>query len=218
MSEQETHDTIQQQPDSELAEQSTQEEPEQSSSQPELLSKSKEEVSAENWRKIRERNKELERQNKEINERLAQREQQAQKKELDPDDIPSWRDVNEALTELKLKSEFPDFNKVVNHENLRKLKEQDPDLAMMIYNNPDLYKQSAVAYRAIKKMGIFDSQSERDKEVINNNRTKPRTITSMSPQEGASGPLSHANIFSQGLTSDLKAQLWKQTNEARKKV
>lgn len=219
MSEQEIHDTEQQQQEHANNQPvANQEEVEESPVQAEAApQKSKEEQAAENWRKVRERNQELEKQNKEAMARLAELEAKSKKKQLDPDDIPSWRDVNEALTEIKVKTDFPDFDRVVNQENLSKLKEQDPDLAMMIYNNKDLYSQSAVAYRAIKKMGIFDEQSERDKETIKNNRGKPRTVTSMSPQEGPSGPLSHANAFAQGLTPDLQKQLLKEMNDARKK-
>jgi len=218
MSEQEIHDTEQEhseQVDNQPV--ANQETVEESPVQAEASAKTKEELAAENWRKIRERNQELEKQNKEAMQRLAEIEAKSKKKELDPDDIPSWRDVNEALTEIKVKTDFPDFDRVVNQSTLSKLKEQDPDLAMMIYNNKDLYSQSAVAYRAIKKLGIFNEQSERDKATIQNNRSKPRTVTSMSPQEGPSGPLSHANAFAQGLTPDLQKQLLKEMNDARKK-
>lgn len=218
MSEQEIHDTEQQQPEqSDNHPVTVQETVEESPVQAEASGRTKEEIEAENWRKIRERNQELEKQNKETMQRLAEIEAKSKKKELDPDDIPSWRDVNEALTEIKVKTDFPDFDRVVNQDNLRKLKERDPELAKMIYNNKDLYSQSSVAYNSIKKMGIFDEQSERDKATIQNNRSKPRTITSMSPQEGPSGPLSHANAFAQGLTPDLQKQLLKEMNDARKK-
>ena len=43
------------------------------------------------------------------------------------------------------------------------------------------------------------------------------TVTSVSPQEGAAGPLSKANAFADGLTPDLKKQLYQEMIDARKK-
>ncbi|MDD5551453.1 MAG: hypothetical protein PHS34_09350, partial [Candidatus Omnitrophica bacterium] len=72
-------------------------------------------------------------------------------------------------TEMKLKSQFNDFDKVVNEENIRKLRETEPELADSISSTPDLYKKAVSAYKAIKKFGIYDDNYQLDKEIINKN-------------------------------------------------
>jgi len=47
------------------------------------------------------------------------------------------------------------------------------------------------------------------------NTAKPRPLTSVSPQSGES-PLSRANAFAEGLTPELKKNLFKEMQEAKK--
>lgn len=119
--------------------------------------------------------------------------------------------------EARLKSSYSDLEKVVTEDNIRKLKDQDPDLVASLQCNPDTYSRYSAAYKAIKRLGIYQEDSfEQDKQKAQYNANKPRPLTSVSPQQGQ-GPLSRVNAFANGLTPELKAQLIKEMQDARKK-
>jgi hypothetical protein len=123
-----------------------------------------------------------------------------------------------STTEIKIARDFPDFEKVASTENLKKLREQQPDLAEAILATKDPYKQHALAYKMCKDLGIYQENNyQQEKNRAQENHAKPRPISSISPQQGE-GPLSKANAFANGLTDELKAQLLKEMNEARKNM
>lgn len=122
----------------------------------------------------------------------------------------------QTTTEMRIKRDYPDFEKVASYENLKQLKELDPDLAEAILSTPDPYKQHALAYKMVKNLGIYKEDTfkgDRDRAI--KNTTKPRPLTSISPQQGDS-PLSNANAFANGLTEDLKKQLYKEMLQSMK--
>ena len=120
--------------------------------------------------------------------------------------------------EMRVKRDFPDFDKVASYENLKKLRDQDPDLADAILSTPDTYKQHALAYKMVKQLGIYiEDKYDKEREIALKNSSKPRSLTSISPQQGDS-PLSKANAFANGLTDDLKKQLHKEMLEAMKNI
>lgn len=154
--------------------------------------------------------------------------------ELAPDDLVEWKHVQKKISKLenKLKSyeqqssasfaetrirnKYQDFDAVVTHDNLQLLSEAYPELAASISSTPDLYNQASSAYTLIKKLGISQGETYSvDKERIAQNAAKPRPLAAASPQQGDS-PLSHANAFANGLTPDLKKQLFQEMMEARK--
>ena len=121
-----------------------------------------------------------------------------------------------STAEIKVKRDFPDFEKVASQENLKKLREMDPDLADAILSAPGIYKKHALAYKMVKQMGIYiEDNHTKERAVAVNNASKPRPLASISPQRGDS-PLSKANAFAGGLTEDLKKQLHKEMIEAMK--
>lgn len=121
-------------------------------------------------------------------------------------------------TEMRIKQDFPDFHTVASYDNLKKLREMDEDLADAILATKDPYKQHALAYKMVKKMGIHvDDVYQDDKKRARENTSKPRPLTSISPQQGES-PLSHANAFANGLTDELKEKLRKEMYDARKRM
>jgi len=124
----------------------------------------------------------------------------------------------QATDESRLKQVYTDFDKVVNQENLNKLKEMDPDTAETIaMSNASLYTRGAAAYKRIKELNlIVEDNHAVDREKAHANVAKPRPMNSVSPQQGDS-PLSMANAFSNGLTPDLKKQLWKEMQDAAKR-
>lgn len=122
-------------------------------------------------------------------------------------------------TEVKLRSELPDFDKVVSEENIEVLKETHPELAYTLEMTPDMYTKAKAAYKIIKSMGIYRPADayQQDKAKAQINSAKPRPVASISPQTGDS-PLSRANAFEQGLTDELRAQLIKEMETARRNM
>ena len=124
---------------------------------------------------------------------------------------------SESRIESRLKSDYPDFASVVSDENVNALREADPDLALAIAHTPDLYKKAALAYKMIKKLGIVrEDKFIKDREIAKQNSLKPKTLHAVSPQRGSS-PMSHANAFANGLTPELRDQLRREMNAARKR-
>lgn len=123
----------------------------------------------------------------------------------------------ESLAETRLKTIHPDADKVLCRANIDVLNERYPEIAATISNSSaDMYGKMLSAYTLIKQFGIHSDDSyDADKQVIQRNAAKPRPVTSLSPQQGES-PLTKANAFANGLTDDLKKQLWRETQEAMK--
>jgi len=123
-----------------------------------------------------------------------------------------------ASTEARIKSQYGDFDKVVSSENLELLKYTYPELANTINSSNDLYNKAVSAYLMIKQTGIYKEQTfDAEKKRIHDNSLKPRLAPAGNATEGDT-PLSKANLFSGGLTDDLKKQLAKEMFEARQKV
>lgn len=132
--------------------------------------------------------------------------------------IKSFHNQSGAIaTEAKLKSQFPDFDKVVNKDTIEALKAEHPEIAHTLSSATDLYSQGASAYKLIKKLGIYqEDHYEADRALAQKNAAKPRPLASVSPQQGDS-PLSHANAFANGLTPELQKNLWKEMQDIRKR-
>jgi hypothetical protein len=122
----------------------------------------------------------------------------------------------ETVVESKIKSQYADFYDVVTPDNLELLKITYPELNASIHSNPDLYNKAVSAYTLIKKLGIQSEPQAYNPEQnrIQQNTSKPRSVASVAPQSGDS-PLARANAFANGLTDDLKAQLYKEMIEAK---
>lgn len=131
--------------------------------------------------------------------------------------IKSYQQQSSVSTiETRLRTEHPDFDRIMTRDNIEALAAADPELAATINANPDLYTKAVTAYRQIKRLGIVsDPAIEYDKQRIAQNSMKPKPVASVSPQKGDS-PLSRANAFANGLTDDLKKQLWKEMQDARR--
>ena len=125
---------------------------------------------------------------------------------------------SESIIEAKIKSELPDFDAVVNSENINRLNQEFPEIATTLRDTKDLYSKATAAYKIMKKFGIYrDKTYDHEKAIAMKNVAKPRTVTSLNPQQGDS-PLSKANAFANGLSKDLQAQLLKEMSNARKNL
>jgi len=120
--------------------------------------------------------------------------------------------------EEKLRRQYSDFDEIVNPDNMKLFKEKDPEMADIIARSQSsLYSRGAAAYKRIKELtySVKDNHAQ-DREKAHSNMSKPRPMNSVSPQSGDS-PLSMANAFANGLTPELKKQLWKEMEEAAKR-
>lgn len=233
---------VEETPVQEAPEQTIQAQPE-SSIEAELKS-----VKEENWKLLRQSKEKLQRELDEARELLAQRQAAIKPKEdevdlsefgIKEDDLAEGRHLLSikkelaalkkareedskrlamSTAEMRIKNDFPDFEKVVSYENQKKLREIDPDVADAILATGDVYKAHAMAYKMIKLLNIHrDTTYDADKLKAQQNLAKPKSLNSIAPQKTDS-PLSHANAFANGLTPELKAQLVKEMFEARQNM
>ncbi len=135
-------------------------------------------------------------------------------KKLESQLSQSQQHYNTVSAENRLKSQFADFDKVVTEENIKILAQMHPPAGNTLRNTPDLYDAGYMAYTLIKQFHI-DTPHVTDIERAQKNAAKPKPLNSISPQQGDT-PLSRANAFANGLTDDLKSQLLKEMNDARK--
>jgi hypothetical protein len=135
------------------------------------------------------------------------------KKEMQAYKAKSTQDT----VEVRLKTTFPDFDKVITQDNLATLSNLNPDLADMISNTPDMYKRAKLAYDMVKQYGIYKEESfVHEKAAAQRNAAKPRPLASVSPQQGDS-PLSKANAFANGaLSKEIKDQMHREMLQAMK--
>jgi hypothetical protein len=124
----------------------------------------------------------------------------------------------ESIVEAKLKSNYNDFDKVVNPDTIRSLSSIYPELAATLNSSADLYNKAVSAYTMIKKLGIYQEDIYMaDKKKVQENAAKPKTLSSISPQQ-AESPLSKVNAFANGLTPELQKQLRREMEDARKAI
>jgi hypothetical protein len=137
-------------------------------------------------------------------------------KQLEEQQEQYMRQSSESNAEVRLKNQFPDFDKVMTLENVQSLSMAYPELAKAINSSSNLYDKASSAYTLIKKFGIYEEHPyEAEKQRAIANSTKPRPLTSVSPQQGDS-PMQRANAFANGLTPELKEALLKEMAESRK--
>lgn len=200
---------------------------------------------ATNFRQLRERVEAAEKRNREleymVSQNLAQKSQT--KVEIEPEDTDiqddsyiEGRDLKKHIRNLRkdnerTKKEFtdyvarttidrlrdknPDFDDVVNEENLNKLALKKPHIFRSIIANQDTYDRGMSAYDLIKSSGIVIEASPTDRK-LEENRTKPRSVSNASPQPSES-PLTKIEGYGRRvLTEERKAEIRKQSEESRR--
>lgn len=197
-----------------------------------------------NFRRLKEINERLERENREYQKMLASQKAAEEPQEdldfsLGADDLAEGKHLSkvqqkikrlenqlkqqqqqtyEQLTEARVKAQFPDFEQVVSTDNIKMFSELYPEVAESINAHQDLYKKAVAAYTMIKKFGIIPDESYKaDVEKAQKNALKPKPLASVNPQQGES-PLSRANAFANGLTPELAKQLRKEMEDSRKNM
>lgn len=114
----------------------------------------------------------------------------------------------------RLRSKYPDFDTVMDPENINFLKTNNPALAKALVSlKDDPYEQGLAAYDALRTTSWYQGQKHmEEKTKIEQNVKKPLSVQAVRKQ----GALSEANRFANGLTPELKKALIKEMAEARK--
>lgn len=122
----------------------------------------------------------------------------------------------ETALESRIRSQYTDFDSVVTPESIKALRDAEPELAESLHSNPDMQSKAIATYKAIKKLALNQStEYDADKALAQKNAAKPKSLSTIAPQQGES-PMSRANAFANGLTDELRKQLLKEMEQARK--
>lgn len=188
------------------------------------------------FKTIREAREKTERENEALRyriEHLEEQQNQQQKPQYDsgvaPDDFVEGKHLSkydkrmqelenkmavqrEQMITSQLRSQFNDFDNVVNKENMDMLSKIDPEAAATISGSrADMYSTAVTAYKAIKNSGIVeDTTYDRQHARAKANVSKPRPTASVSPKTPTEGPIARANVFAGEFTEEEKQSLYAQ--------
>lgn len=112
----------------------------------------------------------------------------------------------------RLSTQYPDFNSVVTEDNVKQLKALEPEVASALNRIDDKYAQAVAAYKYIKKLVPDAAEQTEFKQRVEKNSKRPGSLSSVS-----SSSLSQAQGFEKGLTPEVKAQLFREMQEASRR-
>lgn len=192
-----------------------------------------------NWAEARRKMSELERKNYEMEEQLKRLTPKAPPEEdefanLAEEDIVTvkqarklaektahqvaqkvLRDREAATAEERIMMKHPDYKDVITNENVEYLKQNEPEITDYLLSlSHDPYKQASEAYKWMKKIiKPLDPLVESDKKRAQTNAAKPVSVQAIGK---AASPIGQAHMFENGLTPQLKKQLWDEMQAAKK--
>jgi hypothetical protein len=190
----------------------------------------REEAKERDFRALRQRQKELEWENKQKDELLQRLMQQQQPKveqpiaepeDADDDYVPAGRvkgiarkavaPLEQKIQELEsklaqqeqqkliqnLRSQYSDFDDVVNVDTLEILEKQEPELAATIAQFKDPYKMGLHSYKYIKALGLLDKvpEARHKKEVVQKLERNAKAV--QSPTAYDKRPIAQAYVSTQ---------------------
>lgn len=115
--------------------------------------------------------------------------------------------VNERI-ELK----YPDYGEIVTQENIKLAETLEPELAEVISKMDDPYTQRVSAYKLLKRITEKKDSSSLEKKKAQENAQKPLSVNAVTKNSA----IGNAHLFENGLTPELKSQLWKEMKDAMK--
>jgi hypothetical protein len=125
------------------------------------------------------------------------------------------RQYQNSTVDDRLQAKFPDFADVVTQEAIEELKQTEPELAFSLSSTADPYAQGVAAYKLLKKMGKVENMADLpEKKKALQNSQKPVSVNSVVKNSA----IGNAHLFENGLTPELKQSLWKEMQEARKRM
>lgn len=124
------------------------------------------------------------------------------------------REREASTVDERLQFKYPDFMSTVTKENIELLKETKPQLAKSLLKfADDPFQQSELAYEYIKTfVPQRDESMNKDKKKALENAKKPVSVQSV----GKTSAIGQVHQFENGLTPELKAQLFKEMQQIRK--
>lgn len=194
-----------------------------------------------NWRETRRKLEAMESQNRELKDKIdrmsgPQKNEDDDLAKLADDDIVTAKQARSLAAKMarqvadevvrqrevstldeRLKTKFPDFDSIVTRENIETLKQNEPELAMSLNAiSHDPYAQATAAYKILKKHGFGVSEDVvKNKARAEANSKKPVSVQTVTKQSSAIG---NAYQFENGLTPELKKQLWKDMQDCAKRA
>jgi hypothetical protein len=116
----------------------------------------------------------------------------------------------------RIKSRYADFDAVVTEDNVKQLRAMDPEIAQALSQIGDEEAKAVAAYKYIKAFlpSVEQAQeAQAAKQQMQQNANKPKTLGAVA----ADSPLAKADAFANGLTAELKRQLYAETVACAKK-
>lgn len=127
------------------------------------------------------------------------------------EDVLKERDA--ATVDERMQLKYSDYADIVTKENIELLKQTEPELAQSLYHMPDPYSQAVAAYKLLKKVTVKgESSIPLEKKRALENSKKPLSVNAVTKQSA----IGNAHLFENGLTKDLKKQLWGEMQQAMK--
>ena len=124
------------------------------------------------------------------------------------------KQAEDSKGEERMRAKYADYDSVVTPQNLERLKNEDPEEFEAIAEQAKLYGKASMAYKTLKlRYGTVTPEAQENREKIAANANKPRAASSM----GATGALSQAKLYENGLTPDLKKQLLSEMVQASRR-
>jgi hypothetical protein len=117
------------------------------------------------------------------------------------------------LEEERFRSKFPDLDEVLSQDNIEMLKKEDPEMARLIGSIKNTQEQAAMAYKYIKRIMPTKIEEPSEKKKALENSKKPLSVQAISKTSA----IGNAQAFENGLTKELKAQLYKEMQDAIKR-
>jgi len=124
------------------------------------------------------------------------------------------RERDASTVDERMQSKFSDYSSTVTRENIELLNELKPEVAeSLTLLKDDPYRQAKLAYEYIKAfVPQRDEAMNKDKKKAEVNSKKPLSVQAVGKQSA----IGQAHQFENGLTSELKAQLWKEMQQIKK--
>ena len=125
-----------------------------------------------------------------------------------------WRlQQEESLAELKLNTEFSDFETVVTQEKVKAYLKKHPEMTPAIVSNAPLYSRGKAAYNLLKNHEAKQKKHKDNNALAQSNITKPKPSTSLKGQV-VDGPLGKANAFGRDYSQSRMDRLRQEMDDA----
>lgn len=127
------------------------------------------------------------------------------------EEVLRTREMSQLDERMSLK--YPDFHDVVSQEKIELLKRKNPGLAKAFSLMKDPIEQAEVAYTWLKS-SYNPSVNTAERRKVAENSQKPISTNAVTNNSA----IGSAHLFENGLTKDLKTQLYKEMQQAMKQA